>query len=58
MDKTAERLLSFAGSLRFADLEPQVLHAIKQRFIVMHNISTRKCRDSNYGGKAYAWNDI
>jgi 2-methylcitrate dehydratase len=33
MDKTAERLLSFTGSLRFADLEPQVLHAIKQRFI-------------------------
>src|SRR5262249_19836670 len=33
MDKTEERLTSFAGSLRFCDVEPQVLHAIKQRFI-------------------------
>ena len=33
MDKTEERLTSFAGSLRFRDIEPQVLHAIKQRFI-------------------------
>ena len=32
-DKVAEKLVSFTGSLRFTDLEPQVLHAIKQRFI-------------------------
>ena len=33
MDKTEERLASFVGSLRFRDIEPQVLHAIKRRFI-------------------------
>jgi 2-methylcitrate dehydratase len=32
-DKIAEKLISFTGSLRFTDLEPQVLHAIRQRFI-------------------------
>jgi len=33
MDKTEERLTSFVGSLRFRDIEPPVLHAVKRRFI-------------------------
>src|ERR1043166_3976878 len=32
-DKIVDKLISFTGALRFTDLEPQVLHAIKQRFI-------------------------
>src|SRR5215467_15176768 len=32
-DALADKLISFTGSLRFTDLEPAVLHAIKQRFI-------------------------
>ena len=33
MDKTEERLTSFVASLRFRDIEPPVLHAVKRRFI-------------------------
>ncbi len=33
MDNTEQRLVTFAGSLRFDELEPELLHAIKQRFI-------------------------
>ena len=33
MDKIEERLTSFVGSLRFRDIEPPVLHAVKRRFI-------------------------
>lgn len=33
MDKTTERLSSFAATLDFNDLDPAVVHAIKQRFI-------------------------
>ena len=33
MDKIVERLTSFAGSLSLRDIEPPVLHALKQRFI-------------------------
>ena len=33
MDKTEERLTSFACSLSFRDIEPPVLHALKRRFI-------------------------
>ena len=33
MDNTEQRLVTFTGSLRFNELEPELLHAIKQRFI-------------------------
>src|SRR5512138_2201507 len=33
MDKIEERLISFACSLSFRDIEPPVLHALKRRFI-------------------------
>jgi 2-methylcitrate dehydratase len=33
MDNTEQRLVTFTGSLRFDELEPQLLRAIKQRFI-------------------------
>src|SRR5215475_7635872 len=33
MDKIVERLTSFAASLSLRDIEPPVLHALKQRFI-------------------------
>jgi 2-methylcitrate dehydratase len=33
MDNTAEKLVSFAATFEFGRLEPQVLHAIKQRLI-------------------------
>ena len=33
MDKIEERLTSFVSSLRFRDIEPPVLHAVKRRFI-------------------------
>ena len=33
MDHTEQRLVTFTGSLRFNELEPELLHAIKQRFI-------------------------
>ena len=33
MDAIEEKLVGFADSLNFSDIEPQVLHAIKLRFI-------------------------
>ena len=33
MDKTEERLISFACSVRFRDIEPPILDALKRRFI-------------------------
>ena len=33
MDKVEERLIAFVGSFNFRDLESEVLHAIKRRFI-------------------------
>ena len=33
MDRVEEKLIGFAHSLNFGDIPPQVLHAIKLRFI-------------------------